>query len=159
MDDKPAVTAPTIASSMDAQGYVVVWDHGPQADDGPTFEADRKAWQVLHGDEPWPIRMDASDAAHAMERDPDRYSLEPDGVDEGAVAAKVKEIQDRRAAVAKAAEVRAAALQLAADRKEAIGALMAERRSKAETEQAKPVPPKPTFPPWRSSPAPNPGDA
>lgn len=147
MDTKPVVAPLTIASAMDAHGNVLVWDNGPQepadvdhaSSAWAQYQAELKAWKEAGG-LPRSTIMASSDAAHAVTADPGRYTLEPTGVDEGAVAAKVREIQDRRAAAKKAHEDRVAAAQLAADRKEAIAAVMADHvvaaAAKAETDRA-----------------------
>ena len=129
----------TIAGSMDAHGNVVVWDHGPQEPDAAhdsaeykTYEAERQAWEKQSLGLPQPLHMAASDGAQALHGDSIRYALEPVGLEEGEVAAKVKEIQDKRAAAAKAAEANAAAIQLSADRKIAVNAVLAEHRAALE---------------------------
>ena len=148
MDEKPVVAPLTVVSAMDAQGNVVVWDHGPQppipAPDGSVneaekarYEADVRAWDAEYLGLPQPLTMPSSDAAHSIGTDPIRYTLEPVGLDEGAVAAKVKEMQDQRALKEKAAAVRAEAVQLAADRKAAVTAIMADHRAALEADQAK----------------------
>jgi hypothetical protein len=143
MVDKPApVAKATISSQVDAQGYVTVYDHGPQppADDAAqpvkdAAAADLKAWDALHGDEPVALRMPAADAAHAVEADPTRYGLEPLDLDESAVTAKMAEIRTKREAAVKAKED-------AADRQTAIGLVVSDkvnaRAAKVAADAAKP---------------------
>lgn len=120
-------------SDMDDQGRVTIWDRGPQPlgadpthDERRMYDADIRAWKVLHGDGSFPIKMHANDAVHAVTADPGRYSLDPID-DEAAIEAEVQKIQDARAADEKAAEERAKAVQLAADRQQAVTNLMARR--------------------------------
>lgn len=148
MDQKPVETVATpltVASTVDAQGNVVVWDNGPQEPvagpggsvseaDKARYDADLAAWKASGG-LPQSSIMAAGDATHALTADPMRYSLEPLGVDDAAVATKIKEIRDRREAAKKAAQDRADAVQLAADRKEAISAVMAEHAAAAEAKK------------------------
>lgn len=131
-----------VSSDMDERGNVVVWDHGPSKVSkkvpGETDEqykartdaaaADAKLWNETHI-APDPLTMHASDAAHAIGAD-ERYAMEPADLDESAVEAEIKKIQDERAKVA-------AAAQLAADRKVAIARVMAAKRAKAKAEKAK----------------------
>ncbi len=119
MVDAPAVVEPTVASQVDAQGNVVVYDHGPSPSPadaaGPVKEkavAVRKDWDALHPEGIVPIRMGSTDAAHAIAADPMRYSLEP-SLDEAAIAAKMAEIRKRREAQEKA-------MQDLADRRQAV---------------------------------------
>jgi hypothetical protein len=107
----------TIASAVDANGQVTVWDHGPQppdaekdSDEMKRHEAEVEAWEAASAGMPQPILMDATTASAAIAGDPVRYTLEPVGLDEGAVAERVKKIQDERAARVKAAEERIKAI-------------------------------------------------
>lgn len=148
MDQKPVETVATpltVASTVDAQGNVVVWDNGPQAPvaAGPNdpknpvwaqYNTDLAAWKAAGG-LPVATVLPAADANQRITGDPNRYTLEPDGVDTGAVAAKVKEIQDKREAKKKADIARADAIQLALDRREAITAVMAEHAAAAEAKK------------------------
>lgn len=120
MDEKPVVAPLTVASTVDAQGNVVVWDNGEPGS----------------GVLPKSSIMAAGDATHALTADPGRYSLEPRGVDDGAVAAKIKEIRDRREATKKSAQARLDAAELAVDRKEAISAVMADQAAAAVAKAA-----------------------
>lgn len=150
---------PLLPTDLDAQDYVTVWDHGPRANrsaDKRTVDPDAHAgagglsagdatpketepdgdWYRKNGDGPVAMRMHATEAKQAMENEPLRYTMEPLVADEGAIADKVKEIQDRRAAAEKAAQDREAATQLALDRKEAIGAVMADRSADLSAKKA-----------------------
>lgn len=149
-ETKAEVVRTLTAADIDGQGNVVIWDHGPVppkdvAADDPRHavaEAEAKAWHEKNGDGPVPLTMHQSDAAHAMQVEPERYSLDPIG-DESELAAEVKHIQDEREASKKAAEERAAALQLAADRKAAAVTVMAARQAKAlAAKSEKPATPK-----------------
>ena len=129
MTDAPE---PTIASQVDAHGYVSVYDHGPVPPPADATEpqkqaaaAERKEWDKLHGKEPVALQMAAGDATHAMAAEPDRYFLMPHGIDEGAVKAKMDEIRKKREAAAKANED-------VADRKQAIAEVIAEHAAKAK---------------------------
>lgn len=146
MTDKPKPRATISPSDMDAQGMVTVWDRGPQplpADPKPTedevraHDAGLRAWKTLHGDNACPVKMHANDAVHAVQTDPERYSLDP-VADEAAIDAEVKKIQEARAADEKAAAERAAAVQLAADRQTAVAALMARRAAPPRPDTTKP---------------------
>lgn len=138
----PPVAPPTVSSLADAQGYVTVYDHGPQppADDAsqPAKDAalaEKKAWDALNPDGVVAIRMATTDAAHAIGADPERYALEPT-VDEAAITVKMADIRKRREALVRAKED-------AADRQQAIGEVMSdranERAAKAVVEPVKPV--------------------
>lgn len=144
MDEKSVAAPLTIASATDAQGNVVVWDNGPQPPEDPSdpkspvvvqYNTDLAAWKAAGGF-PVPTVMPAGDANQRLSGDPRRYTLEPHGIDDGAVAAKVKELQDRRKAAKKAAQDHIDAAELAMDRKEAIDAVMAEQRAAAEAKKA-----------------------
>jgi hypothetical protein len=133
----------TIASAVDANGQVTVWDHGPQppeaeqdSDEMKRHEAEVEAWEEQSAGMPQPLLMDATTAAAAIAGDPIRFTLEPVGLDEGLVAERVQKIQDERAAKAKAAEDRIKALQLTADRKAVIAELVNEHRVKLQEERA-----------------------
>jgi hypothetical protein len=133
----------TIASAVDANGQVTVWDHGPQppeaeqdSDEMKRHEAEVEAWEEKSAGMPQPLLMDATTAAAAIAGDPVRFALEPVGLDEGLVGERVKKIQDERAAKAKAAEDRIKALQLTADRKAVIAELVNEHRVKLQEERA-----------------------
>lgn len=133
-----------IASDLDANGNVIVWDHGPgtgkalkkkpgETDEAlkvrsDAAEADAKLWHETHI-APDPLTMHSSDAAHAIAAD-ERYAMEPQDLDESAVDAEVKKIQEDRAKAA-------AAIQLAADRKIAIARVMAAKRATAKVEKDK----------------------
>jgi hypothetical protein len=141
----PRVPRTITAADIDAQGNVVVWDHGPRASgedvkrDSPEYaalEADAKAWHEKNGDGPVPIVMDKGQAGHAIDVEPARYSLDPIDLDDSELAAEVKKIQDQRAAAKKAADEREAALQLAVDRKNAVTAVLANRQAKLAEEKA-----------------------
>jgi hypothetical protein len=155
MADTPAVK-PTVASLVDAQGYVTVYDHGPQppADDAAqpvkdAAAAEKKAWDVLNPDGYVAIRMPAVDAAHSIATDSERYALEPEAIDEGAVTTKMAEIKAKREAAAKAKED-------ATDRAQAVGEVVSDKASaralKAVADADKPK----RAPPKASSPAPSP---
>lgn len=149
---KTEVVRSITAADIDAQGNVVIWDHGPQeprdiAKDDPRYaaaEAEAKAWHEKNGDGPLPLTMHQSDAAHALQVEPERYTLDPIDFDDSEVAAEVKRIQDAREAAKKAADERAAALQLAADRKAAAVTVLAAHQAKMAADKAekRPVPPK-----------------
>lgn len=141
MADAP-VAAPTVASLVDAQGNLTVYDHGPQPapDDAaqPVKDAaiaEKKAWDLLHPDGYVGIRMPSTDAAHAVGSDPERYALEPAHIDEGAITAKMAEIRKRREAMVKAKED-------AADRQQAIAEVISDHANataaKAVIEPTKP---------------------
>lgn len=120
-----------LPSDIDAQGTVVVWDHG---------DADYQG-------APLAVRMDVGAANHAMQADPARYAMEAD-LDDGEVAAEITAIQDRRAEAAKVAEARAIALQLELDRKAAVATIAARRTAQKTAddlaEAKKPGPLRPT---------------
>lgn len=130
MEEKVVRTSVT-AADMDAAGYVTVWDHGPQE---PPEAAE--AWRKEHGVPAVPHRMIANEAGHAIAVEPQRYALEPAGIDEGAVATKVNEIRIARRATEEAAAKRRDDAQLIADRREAIAGVMAEHHVKAKAEKA-----------------------
>lgn len=126
MNDKRELRRQALPSDIDAQGTVVVWDHGEEDHEGG----------------PVAVRMDVGAANHAMQADP-RYAMEAD-IDDAELAAEIKAIQDRRAEAAKVAEARAAALQLELDRKAAAATVAARRAAKPP---ADPDPPRgPTAP-------------
>ena len=138
-----------VGSDIDVNGNVVIWDHGPDDDEG-----DAKAWKARNGDGPVPLHMAAGDAAHALAVDPERYSLEPiDG--DAEIDAEVKKIQEQREAAKKAAEERVAAIQLAEDRKVAAAVVMAARRAKVEADKVE-AKVEPKKPPVRTEPPINP---
>lgn len=148
MDEKKTVRTSLVSTDMDANGNVTIWDRGPQPlpegarytdDQRKAYAAEREDWTKRYGTVPVPVVMASTDATHTLSVDPVRYSIEPD-VDDGAVNAKVKEIQDARVKSLKAAADQATALQLAADRKTAIGVVMAERKAKYEAEKLAPRP-------------------
>jgi hypothetical protein len=118
------------SADIDANGNVVVWDHGPHDED-----ADAQEWHRVNGAGPAPITMHSSDAAHALNSDPDRYGIEP-FVDDGEVAAEIDAIRERREAEKKLAEERAEAAQLVADRRAAIATVMARRRAEEQAAKA-----------------------
>ena len=132
-----------VPSDVDAQGNVTIWDHGPQEPKQAkgeseedfkvrqeTYKGDLEEWNEQH-DAPVPILRHRVDAAGAVLGD-ERYALEPAELDEGAIEAEVKRIQEERAA-------RLAAPQNAADRKTAIANLMGARSAEARVEKAKPT--------------------
>ncbi len=137
-----------LPSDIDANGNVTLWDSGPQppvdadgkplAKDDPRVaaaEAEAKAWHEKYGDGPAPVVMHNSDASHALAVDPDRWSIEPEGMD-AEVEAEIKKAQEARAAAKKTAEEREAALELAADRKAAVATVVANRTAKAAADKA-----------------------
>jgi hypothetical protein len=145
MSDEKTVRRNIIPSDVDAQGNVTIWDHGPQlpeqkrGESDEDFkvrhdkaEADAEAWNKAHVP-PLPVTMHAADAGQALLNDDDRYTIEPIDLDEAAVEAEVKKIQEARAAAA-------AAPQNAADRKVAIARLMGERRAEQSASKTKPDP-------------------
>lgn len=153
MDDTQDVRAPRaiVASDIDANGNVKLYDHGPQE---PPEAVD--AWHKQNGDLPVVVLLNATDAAHALDVDPVRYSLEPANIDEDEIAAEVKVIQDQRAEAEKVAAQRAADMQLTADRKTAIGTITARHVAEYEAEKAKkpapaPAPPDPALQPQPSA--------
>lgn len=127
-----------LPSDIDAHGNVVVWDHGPAEVDYPDaaaqYKAEDDAWHLANGPGPVAITMDKGNAAHSLSVEPERYALEPLNLDDGAINAKVKDIQDQRAQAKKVAEDREAALQLNVDRKAAVSAVMADRAVAAANE-------------------------
>lgn len=157
--EKTAVRGIT-KNDIDAQGNVVLWDHGPSepgplvekdSDEYKRLEAEAKAWDAKNGEGAIPITMTPGDATHAMLADPERYSLDPD-VNEADVEAEIKKIQEQRAKDKKAAEDREAAVQLAADRKTAIATVRAARlaalaEAKTPKPKAAPAPVKTPTPP------------
>lgn len=139
MADKPV--PPTVASLADSQGYVTVYDHGPQpAPSDATDEAkktavaNKKDWDALNPDGVVVLRMATTDAGHAMAVEPARYSLEPTDLDEGAIAAKMAEIRKRREAMVKSKED-------AADRQQAIGEVLSDKVNARAAKAAEPVKP------------------
>ena len=156
MADKQPRTS-ILPSDIDAQGNVVIWDHGPQeprkfprdTEDqakarAEAHERDAKVWHDEHAGLAQPLTMHSSDAGQAMAIEPGRYALEPADIDEGEVEKRVKEIQDKRAAAA-------AFAQTVIDRKTAIAEIMSERRAEAlaadveEPEHVEPVENQDTF--------------
>lgn len=131
MEEKKVVRTSVTAADMDAAGYVTVWDHGPQE---PPEAAE--AWHKEHGVPAVPHRMLANEAGHAITVEPQRYALEPAGIDEGAVTTKVNELRHARKATEDAAAKRQADAQLIADRREAIAAVMAEHHVKVAADKA-----------------------
>jgi len=123
------------AADHDAQGNVVVWDHGPSepanVDKDSTVwrahEASRQAWVDRHGPHPVPMQMSAGDAGQALQADR-RYALEPD-LDNGEVEEEMGKIKTQREEAAKVAAERADAVQIAADRKAAIAIVAARHRA------------------------------
>jgi hypothetical protein len=113
---------------IDANGNVVIWDHGPPAD-APA----RAEWRSSNGDSDLPasILMHATTAAEAMQNDPARYALEPRGVSEAEVDAVVATIQKEREAAKKRAADAAAAAQLRIDLAQAHRNVAARRRAAA----------------------------
>lgn len=147
-----------LPSDVDAQGGVVLWDHGPQEYQpapgdtqeqtaGKKEQHDRAAaeWKAQHGEGPVPLRMHQADAAHAMSVE-QRYSMEPSEIDEGEIIKRMEEIRARRQAALDSP-------QIALDRKTAIESIMSDRRAAAtaaavEAEpEVKPLPVKESDPP------------
>lgn len=133
-----------VNSDIDAQGNVVLWDHGPSepgllvekdSDEYKRLEAEAKAWNVKHGEGALPITMAQGDARHAMDVEPTRYSLDPD-VNEADVETEIQKIQEQRAKDKEAAEKRQAAIELAADRKTAVAIVQGRRREAAVAAKA-----------------------
>lgn len=147
MENEDRATRGISRSDIDAQGNVVLWDHGPSApgplveadsDEYKRLEAEAKAWHAKYGDSAMPVTMNSGDARHALEVEPQRYSLDPD-VNEADVDAEIAKIVEQREKEKQAADERAAAVQLAADRKQAIANLQTARRA-AEAEAKLPKP-------------------
>lgn len=137
MTDKPQARQNILPTDVDAQGGVTLWDHGPQelkpvlTDTSERTAALKEAndrtiaqWKQKYGGIPQPVRMHQGDAAHSMMIEPGRYSMEPDGIDEGEVEKLVAEMKAKREAAVNAP-------QNALDRKAAISAIMSDRRSAA----------------------------
>jgi hypothetical protein len=135
MTDTPEPRRNILPSDVDAQGGVVLWDHGPReytAVPGDTEEQtaakkeqrDREVaqWKAANGEEPVVLRLHQSDAAHAIATDPGRYSMEPSDLDEGEIIKRMEEIRARRQAALDSP-------QIALDRKTAIESIMSDRRS------------------------------
>lgn len=140
-DRKPADAPPRTAveaSDIDAQDQVVVWDHGPPEPpdhNGEDWKKWRREWEL-----PVPVTMHVADAKHQLMSDPERYGLEPFGLDAGPVAEEVRSIQAQRAEAKKRTEEHAAAIQLAADRKVAIATVMARMATAREAAKLQPAP-------------------
>lgn len=140
-----------VATDLDAQEYVTVWDHGPRSskkrdkrtanpashgagglpagDATPKETESDTEWYDKNGKGPVPLRMHATDARHAMNVEPDRYALEPKGVN---ADAKLKEIQQSRADSEKRSAETAAATQLEIDHREAAAGVLADRKSEED---------------------------
>jgi hypothetical protein len=124
---------PLAASDIDAQGNVTLWDSGPVAGSADSeaaraaAEAEDRAWHKQYGDGPVPIMMHSQNAVHALAVEPNRYSVEPRDLDEGAVSAEVERIQKARAEAKKAAEDRQASIELNQDRVVAVATVAARR--------------------------------
>ena len=137
MTDQPEPRRNILPSDVDAQGGVVLWDHGPQEYQpapgdtqeqtaGKKEQHDRAAaeWKAQHGEGPVPLRMHQADAAHAMSVERERYSMEPSEIDEGEIIKRMDEIRARRQAALDSP-------QIALDRKAAIESIMSDRRAAA----------------------------
>lgn len=143
MSEQAKVRTHILPSDVDAQDNVVIWDHGPQepvdaepdSEERKRYEAEAKEWHRLYGEGPVPVTVKRIDASHAVNVEPARFNIEPYNVDDAAVDAKVKEIQDKRAADAKVAEEQRAAAQLNEDRKVAVAAVMAEKQQQVEADR------------------------
>lgn len=140
-----------VRSDIDAQGNVVLWDHGPtepgpeverDGDEFKRLEAEDKAWHLKNGDGPIAVTMAQSDAVHAMSVEPYRYSLDPADVSDSDVEDEIKKIQDQRLEAEKVTQDRADAVQYAIDRRTAVATVMANRRA-ADLEAKAPKPPQP----------------
>jgi hypothetical protein len=132
---KPAAPAKPVhntvlPSDIDAQGNVVLWDKGPPAD-----SPEAKAWHDANGAGPAPVVMHNSDASHALSVDPDRWAIEPEGLD-AEVEAEVQKMLKADEDAKKAAEARALAIKVAEYRKIAVGAVMAARAAKAAADKS-----------------------
>lgn len=144
-DGRPKRRTGIIASDIDAQGNVTVWDHGPQephdldpkSEEANRIQAEAKEWHRRNGDAPVPTLMHASEATNAMTVDPLRYSIDPLDADDPDVQAKVKEIVDAREVALKASAEHAARAQYFADLKQATTAVLADRKAKAAEAKAK----------------------
>lgn len=145
-----------VATDLDAQDYVTIWDHGPKSSDHPdkrTKEPEAHAadglpvgdatpkettpdedWYKKNGDGPIALRMHASDANHAMAVEPARYTMEP-LVGDHDVDAKMKDIQKARMEAVKRSAEQAALVQHAADHREAATKVIAERSAAAEVKK------------------------
>lgn len=143
-----------VATDLDAQEYVTVWDHGPRsskhrdkrtsdpashgsrglpAGDATPKETEPDAeWYRNNGEGPVPLRMHAIDARHAMNVEPDRYALEPKGVSSSDANAKLKDIQQSRVEAEKRASEHAAAVQLNIDHREAAAAVVADHKTEED---------------------------
>ncbi len=113
MTEKKPPRTGIVPSDMDAQGNVVLWDHGP---------ADAKHQA------PVPVILHAGDAGHAMMIDPERYALEPFELDEDEIAGRVQDMKAKREAARDFA-------QHAIDRRNAIAAMMSDRAQARLVEQ------------------------
>lgn len=161
---------PLTSADIDAQGKVVVWDHGPlepmvdgkpvdhDSDEYRRYEAERDEWRYTHyrnrrADDttpyaPVPLIMFAVDASHALAVEPARYSLEPLGEDadelNNRVEARLKEIQESRVQAQRFADERQGRIAFDMDRKQAIADVMAEQRAERDAAaRAKPDPRRP----------------
>jgi len=123
-----------LVSDVDAKGNVTLWDHGPsdkpleklpgETDDAfklrqEVAAAELKAWREKN---PMPVMVMLPRAEAVVLLRGERHALEPLTVDEAAVQAEIKRIQEARAK---------ADPQLAIDRQAAIVAVMAAQRAKA----------------------------
>lgn len=148
MPEKIPPRTAILPSDIDAQGNVVLWDHGPAeprpvpGDTEEQVKARRerhdalvKAWKDEHGDMAAPTVMSSGDAGHAMTVEPGRYALEPDGIDEGEIEKRIKAIRDKREAAREFA-------QTVIDRKTVIAEIMSERTAKLAADKlaAEPAP-------------------
>jgi hypothetical protein len=123
---KPARRTSILPMDTDERGNVTLWDHGP-----PPDSPEAKAWHDANGDDPVPVFVHNSDAAHALAVDPDRWGIEPFDLDEQEVENEIAKIQKARADAKKAAEAREAAAQLNADRAIASKKIQADRAAKS----------------------------
>lgn len=159
MTEKKAPRTGIVPSDMDAQGNVILWDHGPadlkdiphETDEAKAarvkrHEEDKKIWHDKNGDDPVPVVLHASDAGQAMMIEPGRYALEPHDVDEAEVEKRMKEMKDKREA-ARDFE------QNVIDRRLAIAGMMSDRAS-ARTEKAVKAEPAPVKKPAFFTPSP-----
>ena len=146
MTEKKVPRTGIVPSDMDAQGNVILWDHGPQpprdipheTDEAKAgrlkvHEEDKRLWTDANGGDPVPVVMHSSDAGHAMMTDPGRYALEPAEVDEAEVEKRMKIMKDKREA-ARDFE------QLVIDRRLAIAGIMSDRTNERLAKEVKEEP-------------------
>lgn len=134
-----------LPSDIDPAGNVTLWDHGPGAFAPADHESEElkaaraqkhaaevAAWHDANGDGPVAVVLYSSDAGHALMTDPDRYSLEPDVLDEGEIKKRMDEMKAKRLAALNAP-------QDAIDRREAIAAIISEKAHAKSIAQEKPA--------------------